>query len=671
MRTTSLLAILFCAPLFAQGDRPPVKWAFWEPITDAERQLKAPTVDPNAGVEALFWKVWVVDEHITDDFQRVLYHYVRLKVFNEAGKQKIATIDIDSDRNTYITSVAARALKPDGTFVELGKDAIFERDVVRTGKLKVKTKSFALPGVEVGSIVEYRWREARDAQSLWYLRAQLQREHPVQRVTYYIKRLPSDYTSYSMKIRSFGCPTPPMKRENDGFESLTMQKLPPFEREPLMPSPDNVRCWALFYYTDEGDKSKPDVFWEKEGKKLYGSLKEAGRIGDEIKAAALAAVAGGSSNTDKAARLLRYVRSNVRYLFAPGVSSADRAKVLSQMPKTRMRTAGEIFKSGLGSTHELNRLFAALARGLGLDARPAYAGSRDDLLFDRRYTDTYFLSGLNLAVRDGANHWQLFDVSEPLLPAGRVPWQEEGMAALITDSKQPEFITVPITPAEDSLTSRSATLVLDADGALEGDMDVTWTGHSAYDRRDDFDEDSDGEQQERVKKEITGSYPQAEVTAIQLENARDPEKLLRLRYHVRIPNYAQRTGKRLLFQPFFFQRGVPPKFTATDRKYDVHFHYGWREEDKISVKLPAGFQLERAETPQGVDLGPLGSYKLALSTRANELTAQRELVFAREARLAFPVSAYPVMKELWETIQRRDNHVLSLRQTAAPGATGN
>lgn len=52
----------------------------WLPVTNAERNMKTPVVDKNAGVEALFWKVHVRDEVLGGrDLQRVFYNYVRLK----------------------------------------------------------------------------------------------------------------------------------------------------------------------------------------------------------------------------------------------------------------------------------------------------------------------------------------------------------------------------------------------------------------------------------------------------------------------------------------------------------------------------------------------------------------------------------------------------------------
>ncbi len=114
----------------------------WLPVTDAERQMSAPIVEKNAGVEAIFWRVHVMDEFQGQDLQRVLYHYVRLKIFNQDGKEKVATIDLRYGDKTNISAISGRTIKADGSIVELTRDAVHDRVLTRMGGLKQRVKSF-------------------------------------------------------------------------------------------------------------------------------------------------------------------------------------------------------------------------------------------------------------------------------------------------------------------------------------------------------------------------------------------------------------------------------------------------------------------------------------------------------------------------------------------------
>jgi len=148
LKLALFLAALPCALAQTQG----VDTA-WAPVTDAELKMTSPVVDKDAGVEALFWRVYVVDQRLGEELERTLYHYVRLKVFNQEGKDRVSTINIRYLGGTVITSVTGRTVKPDGSILDLGKDAVHETVIQKLGGLKWKAVSFAMPGVEAGSIV--------------------------------------------------------------------------------------------------------------------------------------------------------------------------------------------------------------------------------------------------------------------------------------------------------------------------------------------------------------------------------------------------------------------------------------------------------------------------------------------------------------------------------------
>ena len=632
--------------------------------------MKAPAVDKNAGVEALFWRVHVRDEVVGGrDLQRVFYHYVRLKIFDEKGKERAATIDLPFSGKISILNVAGRTVKADGTELELKKDSVYERDLVRAGRTRIRVKSFAMPGVEPGAIVEYRWREIDfDPQSL-YMRAQFQREFPVQKVTYFFAPLPDRYSAgYRMSIDCFHCKLPPLQQEPDGYQSITLENLPAFHEEPMMPGEPNVRIWALVFYAN-GGRRDPDKYWNNVGKDEYGRyLKPAMKANGEVKEAAAMTTAAAKTDEEKVLALIQYIRKNLRDLFGSQVTEADRARILKEMPKDRYRTASEIFKSGIGDADELNTLFAAMATAAGLEVRPALIADRQDIVFHPDMTDRYFLRHIDMAVNIGGN-WKLYDVSARDLPANMLSWTEEGMQALLSDPKKPVFIQAPIAPPDQSARIRKAKLTLSADGAIEGDVDLQYSGHSARERRYELRGESDERRLASYKDELTKEYPDAEITDVRIENASDPEKPLGMHYHVKGPGYAQRTGKRILLQPFFFERGAVPMFSASERKYPVFFPYAWTEHDSVTFELPAGFALDNADAPAPLNFGPPGSYDVKIMTRgARELILQRDFTFGKEGRILYAAEVYPKLKTIFDEIQKRDDHTISLKQTITAAA---
>src|SRR6476619_1546336 len=136
----------------------------------------------------LFWEVRMDDNPEGD---LIFTHYLRVKVFTERGRESQSKIDLLYGKlygsEIKISDIAGRTIKPDGSIVELKKEDIFDRTVVKTSGLKYKARSFAMPAVEPGCIIEYRWREVWVNTDANNVRLQFQRDIPVQRVQYLIK----------------------------------------------------------------------------------------------------------------------------------------------------------------------------------------------------------------------------------------------------------------------------------------------------------------------------------------------------------------------------------------------------------------------------------------------------------------------------------------------------
>jgi hypothetical protein len=655
--------------VFSVATPPPVGGpnTFWLPITDADRAMNAPVVEKDAGVEALFWRVAVLDYTRGQDVERELRKYVRLKVFNERGKEKIATVDLEVPRGSTVDNIVGRTIKADGTIVELTRDAVHERDIVRIGRRKFHVKSFAMPAVEPGAIVEYRWREVRMHDPMLYLRIEMQHEFPIQHMIYQIKPL-EEIAAYRASFMPFNCaptqPTPQM----DGFSLVTLDNVAAYHDEPMMPSPPNVRPWALMFYHQDA-RREPEKYWVEIGKKHYSALKSALHADDQIKSAAAKAIEGATTDEEKTLALIRYIRKDLRLLWDRRVTEEERSEVLKHMPKDRERTSVEVFRSRIGTADELNTLFAAMAAAVGLEARPAFAASRNELHFDPKLLDQYFLRNIDMAVRIG-DQWRIFDVSTRRLPADMLSWQEERVTALVTSPKKPEFVETGVALPEASSIVRTAKFELALDGTLDGEVDMSYSGHNAEIERSDYEDQTEARQQEMVKEHVTKIFSQAEVTAIRVQNFDDPEQPLRIQYHVKLPQYAQRTSKRLLLQPLYFQRGEAPLFEATDRRYDISFPYAWKEMDNVTIHCPAGFALDSVETPGSFEFGATGYYHLEMKAdKTVELTYHRELVFGRQGLLLTSRQSYPQLKNLFDLIHGRDQFSIALRQIATGQAS--
>jgi len=246
----------------------------------------------------------------------------------------------------------------------------------------------------------------------------------------------------------------------------------------------------------------------------------------------------------------------------------------------------------------------------------------------------------------------------------KLRWQQEGQQALLADPKDPVFVNTPISPAESSMEKRTAKLRLSEDGTIEGDVRIEYTGHMAVALKEGYDEEAPAEREKRMHAALAKRISNAEIAEVKFENVTDPFKPLVISYKVRAQGYAERTGKRLFLQPGFFKKGVGPLFPTSERQHDVYFHYPWTEEDDISINLPPGYALDNADAPGDLGLGDLGYLKVKIGVTKDQSTLSYNRQF-RFTGMLFPKDTYPNLKRAFDAVNQVDNHVITLKQSAA------
>ena len=623
----------------------------WRPIEPSDLALKAPLVEPNADSEAIFWDIRVDDGGEND---LVLSHYVRIKIFNDRGREKFSKIDIPYINGVKIKDVAARTIKSDGTIVELAKTDIIEKTVVKASGIKLRTKTFAFPGIEPGAIIEYKWKEVRSNTSAQNLRLQFQRDIPVQAVTYHLKPAGSS----TVDVRAFNMDRPKFEKEKNGFQVATVKDMAAFREEPLMPPEDSVRSWAMVRYLN--------IFtlllgYNMLGAQVYIWSQPYLKADKEIKQKVAEITANTDAAEDQIDKIFQFCRNNIKNTSDKSLGfTEDDIEKLKENKKS-----SDTLKRGVGPAIDVNLLFAAMVNAAGFDARIALMPDRSERLFDPSVVVPGALRPSAVAVRFGTE-WKFFDPGLPYIAPGMLRWQEEGVDALIVDKDQ-VWVRTPVTDAQKSKEKRSAKLRLDENGTLEGDVTIEYTGHLAVQRKVQNADDSPAQREENLKEMVKDRLSSAELTNIAIDDDADAAKPFVYKYHVRVPEYAQKTGKRLFFQPGFFMKGISALFSAGTRKYPIYFHHPWSEEDKVEITLPKGFALDNADRPAPINAGAISQYdvQMGITDDQSTLIYKRTFFFGKPDLLLFSVDKYDAIKQLFDEVNKADNHIITLKQVGS------
>lgn len=639
----------------------------WRPVDPSHLAMKASSVEKDADAEAIFWEVKVDDGDVGE---LVFTNYIRVKVFTDRGKESQSRIDLHYYGRSRIKDIAARTIKPDGSIVELKSADVYERTIVKVSGLKVKAKSFALPGVEPGSIVEYRWKEIRPNSSADYVGLHFQRDIPIQTITYLVKPYSGPYAK-AMGYRQFQMPfEAKFEKAKDGFYRVSMNNVPAHRDEPRMPPEDSVRSWILLYYTDNTSRTTPEKYWRDLGKRLYDVVKDDIKVTDEVRRATTEVIGNATTPEEKLQRLYEFCQTKIKNSnsVTSGLTSEEREKFKAN------KSPSDTLKKGIGTGGNIDYLFASMVNAAGMEAYLAVSGNREQMFLDRDFMDPYFLLNQGssfVAVRLGET-WRFFSPAERYTPFGMLGWREEGQPALIA-SKDPVWADTPISAPERSVLKRTGKFKLLDDGTLEGEVKLEYTGQLAIDKKHENEDESEAEREKALIEAIKSRMSTAEVTNVKVENVLDPTKPFIYSYHVRVPGYAQRTGRRLFLQPNYFTRGFGPVFTSSNRKTNIYFRYPWTEEDQIMIDLPQGYALDGADVPSPVEPSQtqqISAHKIKMGVTADgrTLSYERKFFFGGQSQILFPVASYGGLKQLFDIVSKADDHSVSLKQSTATSA---
>lgn len=226
----------------------------WLPVTPEELQMRS---EPKAPKVPAIYLYRQVDR---DDEQSDEIIYSRIKVLTEEGR-KFADVELSYEKNEEsIRAIRARTIRPDGSIAEFdGK--IYDKELVKARGVKLMAKTFTLPDVQVGSIIEYRYHHYMNPRyvfdSRWLLSESLFTRHAkftLKPNTYFSLRwswprgLPADTT------------VPAKER---GLIRLETHDVPAFVSEDFMPPEDIMKFRVEFIYESEGGGERDEVkFWK-------------------------------------------------------------------------------------------------------------------------------------------------------------------------------------------------------------------------------------------------------------------------------------------------------------------------------------------------------------------------------------------------------------------------
>ncbi len=626
----------------------------FQPVSPEELKMTNEPAAPGAPAIILFREV----DRDDNSGSRHEDQYIRIKILAEAGR-KYADVEIPFEKDIEgVSNVGARSIAPDGTISEF-QGKFFEKTVVKAKGIKYLAKVFALPNVQVGSVIEYYYTyDLRDKyvfNSHWVLSEELFTRD----AKFSLKSWKPRYNTVTVRWSWRGLPpgsNPPVEGP-DHVIRFEAHNIPAFQEEDYMPPPNELKSRVDFVYSFEAPERDQNRFWAQVGKTRYEHLEaflgKPGTFRD--------AVGQIISPSDGADERLRKLYARVQQLRNTSYEVQKTQQEEKREGSKAIKTAQDVWKRGYGDGVELTFLYLALVRDAGYPAYGVWVSDRRNYFFDPGQMDSFRLDA-NLVLVE-VNGMQVFcDPGAKFAPFGLLPWAETGVQGLRLEKDGGSWIRTPLPDSSVSRIVRDADLQLTLEGDLEGKLTVTYSGLEAMSKRSEQRNEDDTERKKYMEdhvKEYISAGSEVELTNHPDWTSSSPE--FTAEFKIKIPGWASNAGKRILLPVGLFCAGEKGVFEHANRIHPVYFDYPFTKVDNVQIEFPGDWKVSNLPSPQSREAGA-AAYSLKVSQERNRLRVTRTL---RSDIFMVAADQYPALRGFFQFVRTGDDAQVLLEEQSA------
>jgi hypothetical protein len=621
----------------------------WQPITPEDLKMTSEPKAPGAPAIYLYRQV------DRDDQQAHEYNYLRVKILTDEGRKQ-ADVEIPFFKGeANIHGIKARTIRPDGSIASFdGK--VYEKTIVKARGVKFLAKTFTLPDVQAGSIIEYHYTRDWD-QGIYFKEAHwiLAEELYTRFAKFSLKPISSFVIRWSWPL---GLPpgTNPPKDEHGSIQ-MEAHNIAAFQIEDYMPPENELKMRVDFVYSQGNDEKEPEKFWKKEGKTQNDRVENF--IGKrKAMEQAVAQIVGASDSPDVKLQKIYARVQQIRNI------SFEAEKTEQEQKREKMREINnveDLWENGFGNGRQITWLFLGLVRAAGFEAYPVLVSRRDQYFFKPSLMNTGQLNDNVVLVKLNGKELY-FDPGTPFTPYGLLPWAETGVTGLRLDKDGGSWIQTSLPVGSDSMVERKASLKLTDTGALEGKITVTYTGLEALGKRMEERNEDDTNRKKYLEDQVQQSIP----VGIDVELTNKPDwqsssRPLVAEFDLKVPGWVSGAGRRALMPVGLFGGMEKRVFEHANRTHPIYFSYPSERADDVTIDLPLDWQVNNIPSVQAVD-AKAAVYKINIENNKGTLHMTRRVNLDL---LMVDSKLYPTLRAFFQAVKTGDEQQIVLQ----PGAT--
>lgn len=637
-KSVLFLFLITCLPAITTGQKLKLKTG---KLTLEEVQNANCPYDSSA---AAFYMLEYGETRVGADLSIILMHVVRLKIVKSSELDR-ANITIPYYSRQPITKLKGYTYNVvDGKLEvsDLSKENIFKEKVDDdNSNLKL-----TFPDVKEGSVIEYTY-EARygnyNRLNTWYFQTSI----PVLHSEYHIE-IPEYFDYQRMMTGTINLNKADISKEigrwgnysvTNNHHHYVVYNAPAFEEEPYSTAKTNNISKIDF---ELKSLEIPGEVYKTYIPNSYGALAN-GYMESEYWSKDIdnAPWARDELLTITSDTLDELANAKLIYEHIKGFSKAFEASI-------NLRNA---FKNKTGTDSELNRLLIAILRQAGYDVQPVRISTRNHGKIPR-YVPMKSNFNFTLArLKIGEEHYFL-DASEKEHRFGILPKYCLNGEGLVIQKGPAEWVELAPHPTNGSTTK--ATMKMDEDGYLLGEITIRRNGYTFF----EFEQDMEDEGLDEYKRAFSEKRENWLIETHDYTTLSDysSQEII----NTELEGQVEDLGSVLYLNPMLINKMEDNPFKLEERKQPIDFRIPSTRTYIAEIEIPDGFEVTSLPDPARVGLpGKAGSFLYSVSVMNNKIMVTQRMTISKTE---FPVEEYPYLRQFYSIAIEKNGEQIVLKR---------
>ncbi|WP_276372732.1 DUF3857 domain-containing protein [Chryseolinea sp. H1M3-3] len=546
---------------------------------------------------------------------------VKIKIFRKDAFDEWANVALLVERGAFSKLKGVTYNLENGRVVksEIDDNSIFKK---RFNK-HIDEIKFTLPQVKEGSVIEYSYAIKGDGLPPW----QFQYSIPVIRSEYTVD-VP---VAFILRHSITGLLSPQLL-EKKGVRKWTLNNVPAFKAEPLMPNEsDYVSAISFLYSLGTWDGINSRMLHDEN---FWGTIngfpflkKEAQEVTAKL-----------TDPKQKIIAIQHYIKNHFTWDGTEDIYAADNLK--------------DNFIRKAGTAADINLAMASMLHKAGIRVEMVLLSTRGNGFVRMDYPTTrQFNYTICVAYADTTAY--LLDATEKHLPWNVLPKRCLNGVGLVVSDKG--YTWIDVNTKVKSRTVVTADVTLNGQGDLQGRLTYTRQGYAAYEMRDDFARKGKTPYMEDFVKNRPWSVLKSE-----FQNLDDVEKPAIETHEILIKQHGNDAGGFIYIDPFIALKEEENPFKVDQRKFSIDFVVLNEKVYLTNITIPDGYLVD--EIPKTLVLtlpDNKGKFTYATSQIGNRLTVVSNIHINERV---FMPDEYPILKEFYNRIVAKQAEQIVLKK---------